>query len=70
MGWDAYRQQTFERQKQMGIIPQDAVLTDRPESMPAWDTLNDDQKRLYARMMEVFAAYGNQVDHEVGRVLD
>jgi arylsulfatase A-like enzyme len=70
MGWDAYRQQTFERQKKMGIIPQNSVLTDRPASMPAWDTLNADQKKLYARMMEVFAAYGEQVDHEVGRVLD
>ena len=69
-GWDAYRKETFERQKQKGIIPQNAVLTPRPDSLPAWDTLNADQKRLYERMMEVFAAYGNQVDHEVGRVLD
>jgi arylsulfatase len=70
MGWDAYRKETFERQKQKGIIPQNSELTARPESMPAWDTLNADQKRLYERMMEVFAAYGYQVDHEVGRVLD
>jgi arylsulfatase len=70
MGWDVYRQQTFERQKQLGLIPQDAVLTERPKSLPAWDSLNADQKRLYTRMMEVFAAYGSQVDHEVGRVLD
>jgi len=70
MGWDAYRQQTFEKQKAMGIIPQDADLTPRPASLPAWDSLSDDQKRLYERMMEVFAAYGEQVDHEVGRVLD
>ncbi len=70
MGWDAYREQTFERQKQKGIIPQDAVLTPRPTSLPAWDSLNADQKRLYERMMEVFAAYGYHVDREVGRVLD
>ncbi len=70
MGWDEYRKQTFERQKKAGIIPQDAELTPRPASLPAWDSLNADQKRLYARMMEVFAAYGAQVDHEVGRVLD
>lgn len=70
MGWDAYREQVFERQKQMGIVPQDAVLTERPASMPAWDSLNDDQKRLYSRMMEVFAAYGAHVDQQVGRVLD
>jgi arylsulfatase len=70
MGWDEYRKQTFERQKKLGIIPRDAVLTPRPQSLPAWDSLNADQKRLYARMMEVFAAYGDQVDQEVGRVLD
>jgi arylsulfatase A-like enzyme len=69
-GWDDYREQTFERQKKMGIIPQSAELTARPESMPAWDTLNVDQKRLYRRMMEVFAAYGYQIDQEVGRLLD
>ena len=70
MGWDAYREETFERQKERGLIPADAELTARPESLPAWDGLNDDQKRLYSRMMEVFAAFGEQVDHEVGRVLD
>lgn len=70
MGWDVYREQTFARQKELGIVPQDAVMTERPASLPAWDSLNDDQKRLYARMMEVFAAYGEQVDAEVGRVLD
>ncbi len=70
MGWDAYREQTFERQKAAGIIPGNSMLTPRPASLPAWDSLNDDQKRLYSRMMEVFAAYGEQVDEEVGRVLD
>lgn len=70
MGWDEYRKQTFERQKQLGIVPQDAMLTARPASLPAWDGLNADQKKLYARMMEVFCAYGDQVDQEVGRVLD
>ncbi|WP_216665537.1 arylsulfatase [Pseudoruegeria sp. HB172150] len=70
MGWDAYREQTYERQKELGIIPAESVLTGRPESLPAWDSLNDDQKRLYTRMMEVFAAYGLHVDQEVGRVLD
>lgn len=69
-GWDEYRQQTFERQKKLGIVPQDATLTPRPKSLPAWNTLNPDQKRLFARMMEVFAAYGEHVDRETGRVLD
>ncbi|MBD9454681.1 arylsulfatase [Rhizobium sp. RHZ02] len=70
MGWDEYRKQTFERQKKMGIVPQNAVLTERPASLPAWDSLNSDQKKLYTRMMEVFAAYGYHVDQQVGRVLD
>lgn len=70
MGWDEYRSQTLNRQKKLGVIPQDAGLTERPKSLPAWDTLNSDQKRLYSRMMEAFAAYGYQVDQEVGRVLD
>ncbi len=70
MGWDAYREQTFQRQKDLGIVPANAELTPRPASLPAWDSLSEDQKRLYERMMEVFAAYGYQVDEEVGRVLD
>lgn len=69
-GWDVYREQTLERQKRMGLVPQDADLSARPDSMPAWDTLDDDQKRLYERMMEVFAAYGLHIDQQVGRVLD
>jgi arylsulfatase len=70
MGWDAYREQTIERQKKMGLVPKDADLSARPASLPAWDTLSTDQKRLYERMMEVFAAYGFHVDQQVGRVLD
>ncbi len=70
MGWDEYRKQTFERQKQLGVTPQDTILTPRPASLPAWDSLDDKKKKLYSRMMEVFAAYGKQVDQEVGRVLD
>ena len=70
MGWDTYREQTFARQKQLGIVPQDAALTTRPASLPAWDSLSADQKRLFERMMEVFAAYGYQVDQGVGRILD
>jgi len=69
-GWDAYRQKTFDRQKALGIIPQDAKLTPRPASLPAWSSLNADQKKLYSRMMEIFAGYGAQVDYEVGRVID
>lgn len=70
MGWDRYREVTFERQKKLGVIPPNTKLTPRPEGLPAWDSLNAEQKHLYARMMEVFAGYGAHVEHEMGRVLD
>ena len=69
-GWDAYREHTLARQKTLGVVPGNTDLTVRSEGLPAWDTLNADQKRLYARMMEVFAGYGANVDHEMGRVID
>ena len=69
-GWDAYREQTFARQKEMGIIPDDAKLTPRPDSLPAWDSLPEDERKVYARMMEVFAGFTAHTDHEVGRVID
>src|SRR5262245_5991615 len=70
MGWDRYREQTLERQKKLGVVPPDTKLTERSKGLPAWDSLNADQKRLYARMMEVFAAFGAQADHEMGRVVE
>ena len=69
-GWDAYREQTFERQKRLGVIPADAKLTPRNEAFPAWDSLPDDQKALYARQMEVYAGYCENADWNVGRVID
>jgi arylsulfatase A-like enzyme/uncharacterized membrane protein len=69
-GWDAYREMTFERQKQLGVVPQDAQLTPRPDLFPAWDSLNDAEKKLYARQMEVFAGYSENADWNVGRLLD
>lgn len=70
MGWDAYREQTLDRQKKLGVVPKDTKLTTRSEGLPAWDTLNADQKRLYARMMEVFAAFGAHCDEQMGRIVD
>src|SRR5262245_1146813 len=70
MGWDAYREQTLERQKKLGVVPKGTKLTARSRGLPAWEPLNTDQKRLYARMMEVFAADGAQVDYEMGRVIE
>jgi len=69
-GWDAYREQTLARQKKLGVVPDDTDLTERSRGLPAWDSLEPDQQRLYARMMEVFAAYGAQVDAAMGRVID
>jgi arylsulfatase len=69
-GWDAYREHALARQKELGVVPADTDLTVRSEGLPAWDSLNDDQKRLYSRMMEVFAGYGANVDHEMGRVIE
>jgi arylsulfatase A-like enzyme len=69
-GWDKYREETFARQKQLGVIPPNTQLTRRSAGLPAWDSLNADQKRLYAHMMEVFAAYGAHCDYHMGRVVD
>ncbi len=68
-GWDKLREEIFAKQKQMGIIPQDAQLTPRPKEIPAWDIMNADQKRLLARQMEVFAGFAEQTDYEVGRLV-
>jgi arylsulfatase A-like enzyme len=70
MGWDAYREQTLERQKKLGVVPQNTKLTERSAGLPAWDSLNADQKKIYAKMMEVFAGYAAHCDHEMGRVVD
>jgi arylsulfatase A-like enzyme len=69
-GWDAYREQVFARQKQLGIIPADAVLPARNPDIKAWTKLSDDEKKLYARFMEVYAGYLTYTDHEVGRLVN
>jgi arylsulfatase len=69
-GWDKVRAETFERQKRLGVIPADAKLTPRHKEIAAWDSLNADQKALYARMMEIYAAYLEQTDSNVGRVIN
>jgi arylsulfatase len=68
-GWDKYREETFARQKQMGIIPQDAKLANKPADIKDWDKLSADEKRLFARQMEVFAAFAAHTDNEIGRVV-
>ena len=68
-GWDKLREETFARQKQLGVIPANAELTPRPAELPAWDSLTAVQKKLLARQAEVATAYLAHTDHEVGRVL-
>ncbi len=69
-GWDKLREDTFARQKKMGIIPPDAKLTPRPREIPAWDDMNADQRRLFERQMETFAGFAEHTDHEVGRLVE
>jgi len=69
-GWDKLREETFARQKKLGIIPQNAVLTPRPAGMPAWTSLTLDQQRVSSRMMEVAAAQLAQSDYQIGRLID
>jgi arylsulfatase len=69
-GWDVLRERTLERQKALGVVPQETELTERPELFPAWDTLSPEAKRLYARQMEVFAGFCENADRNVGRLLD
>ena len=69
-GWDAYRERVFDRQKQLGIVPADAELSRHDPDVAPWDELPADQRRLYARMMEVFAGFLSHTDHHIGRILD
>ncbi len=69
-GWDKYREATFERQKKLGVIPEDTELTERPELYPAWDSLGEAEKTLYIRQMEVFAGFSENADWNVGRLID
>jgi arylsulfatase len=69
MGWDKAREMILENQKRLGVIPKDTNLTERISEIPSWDSLPDEEKKLYARQMEVFAAQMDHVDHQIGRVV-
>jgi arylsulfatase len=69
-GWDKLREETFERQKRLGVIPSDAALTVRPEGIPAWDDEPDAMKPVLAREMEVYAGFLAHTDHHMGRLID
>jgi arylsulfatase A-like enzyme len=67
-GWDKVREETFARQKQLGIIPKDAQLTPRDPVIKPWSELNDTQKKVYARFQEAFAGMLDHADHHLGRL--
>ncbi len=67
-GWDTLREQILARQIKLGIVPKGTRLAPKPEAIPDWNTLSADQKRLFARQFEVFAAFLEMTDHEVGRL--
>ena len=69
-GWDAQRERTFARQKELGVIPADADLPARHAEIPAWDDMPEELKPVLARQMEVYAGFLEHTDHHVGRVLD
>jgi len=69
-GWDKQREITFENQKKLGVVPENTLLTPRPDSIPAWDDCSAKEKKLYARMQEVFAGFLEHVDAQVGKVVD
>jgi arylsulfatase A-like enzyme len=69
-GWDALRDRTIARQRELGIIPPDAELTARPAEIPAWADMPDDMKPILARQMEVYAGFLEHTDHHVGRLVD
>jgi len=69
-GWDRERDTIFERQKEMGIIPEDTRLPERPDVVPAWDSLSDKEQKVYARFMEVYTAMLAYQDYQFGRIMD
>jgi arylsulfatase A-like enzyme len=69
-GWDALREKTFARQKELGVIPPEAELTERPDEIPAWDDMPDDLKPVLARQMEVYAGFLEHTDHHIGRLVE
>jgi arylsulfatase len=69
-GWDAIRQEILDRQIKLGIVPKETKLAPKPEAIPEWETLSADQKRLYTKQVEVFAAYIDMMDYEIGRLIN
>jgi arylsulfatase len=69
-GWDKVREETLARQIKLGVVPKGTQLVPMPKDITPWAKLSDDQKKVYARMMEVYAGYLAFTDHNIGRVID
>jgi arylsulfatase len=69
-GWDSLREEILARQIERGVVPEDTVLAPKPEAVQDWDSLSADEKRLFTRQAEVFAAFVEYTDHEIGRLLE
>ena len=69
-GWDAIREESIARQKEMGLVPAETELGPKPDDIKDWDELDVDEQRLFTRQAEVFAGFLEQTDHEVGRLVD
>ena len=70
LGWDQLREETFVRQKALGVIPEDAVLTPRPDALPGWDEMTPERRIIAARLMEAYAGMLAHADAEIGRLVD
>jgi arylsulfatase A-like enzyme len=68
-GWDKVREETFARQKKMGIIPANTQLAPKPKEIKDWEALSADEKKLFARQMEVYAGFASHTDNEIGRLI-
>ncbi len=68
-GWNKVRETILANQKRLGVVPADTQLTPWPDSLPRWDTLSADEKKVYIRQAEIFGAYAAYTDHEIGRVI-
>lgn len=69
-GWDQLREEILARQIANGTVPEGTTLAPKPSAIPDWDTLSDDEKRVFTRQAEVFAAFIEMTDHEIGRVVE
>lgn len=69
-GWQAWRERTFAQQRDLGVVPPDTTLTERPAWVPAWDALSPDDRHHFAGQMETFAGFLSHTDAHIGRVMD